>query len=335
MKAKIELHCHFDGSLDVETSYQLAKKRKLIDTNLTYSQFQELMRVPKDNKNLATFLDRFALPIALLQDEEAIISSMLALIKNLNDEGLIYVEIRFAPQAHIQGELTQEDVVDAALKARTIAKVKYPNIKVNFILCMMIYGGNINEDLNRETIRVTKQFLNQGVVALDLAGYEGGYPMKEFKILFDEAKGLAIPYTIHAGESGPASHVEDAIYLGAARIGHGGHCIDDSRIMQLVIAKQIPLEMCLTSNIQCNNQPSYENHAFHKLYKEGAIVTLNTDNRTLSDIDLNYEYQQLLKTGKITVLDLELCTINAIKSAFITDKEKTKLYQLCNIQHER
>lgn len=329
MQKKVELHCHFDGSLDLKTSYQLALKRGIIDEKMSYEQFVKKMMVSKDNKDLNTFLDRFVFPIAILQDEEAIVESMKALIQNLKDEGIVYAEIRFAPQFFTHKGLTQDEVVSFALKAREWAHTYIKGIKVNFILCMMVLGDSINEGFNTVTIDVAKKYYGKGVCAIDLAGYEGGHPMIDFKPLFDYAKSLGLPYTIHAGESGPASFVEDAIKLGSSRIGHGGHATQDESVIALLLKHQIPLEMCVTSNLQCNNQPSYSQHAIHELYKHKVCITLSTDNRTLSGITLEDEYQSLLETKKLTKEDIDGFILNAINAAFISDKEKEELKIAC------
>ncbi len=325
MKPLVELHCHFDGSLDFETSYQLAKERGIVDEQMSFEEFKQRMIVPKDNKDLGTFLDRFVFPIAILQDEEAIYRSMCALIQNLANEGLIYAEIRYAPQVHCQKGMSQAEVVAVTLKAKEWAKTACPSIQVNFILCMMVYAEPTNTKENQETIHVAKQFLGKGVVAIDLAGYEGGQPMLSFQPLFEEANELGVPYTIHAGESGPAKHVEEAIMMGAKRIGHGGHCTQDEQVVELVIQNKIPLEICPTSNVQCHNQPSYELHALHELHRKGALVTISTDNRSLSDVSLVDEYDFLIKTNLLTEADLHQFTLNAIHAAFISDEEKEAL----------
>lgn len=323
---KVELHLHLDGSLDLECAYRLAKERKVIDEDYTFEAFKERMIVPSDNPSLYDCLKCFDFPNLILQDKEALSESTYCLIRNLAKEGLIYAEIRFAPQIHIQKGMTQAEAVEAVLEGRERALKDYPEIKANIICCSMTYGdASKNMEANLETVRVTKKYLGQGVVALDLAGGEGLCPMLDFKPVFDLAKELGVPYTIHAGEAGPASFVNDAMNMGASRIGHGGNSIQDKEVMKRVIDSQIMLEFCVTSNIQCHVQPSYEQHAMIELYKNGANVCLNSDNMTLSDVTINTEIEHALNEMGFTEEDILKMNRNAIKAAFISEEEKAEL----------
>lgn len=323
---KVELHLHLDGSLDMETAYRLAKERNVIDETWTHDQFKTKMMVPSDNPSLEECLKCFDFPIAIMQDKEALSECTYTLIRNLNELGLIYAEIRFAPQVHCQKGLTQDEVIEAVLDGKKRAEKDFPNIKTGIINCCMTYGNaKINEEANLETIRATKRFLGKGVVAADLAGAEGLCPILDFKPLFDLAKELEVPYTIHAGEAGPASFVKDAMDMGAWRIGHGGHCTEDPAVLQEVIDKGIVLEVCPTSNIQCHCQPSYEEHAIIELFRKGAHVTINSDNMTLSRVNTHSEIDKAMTLMGFTEADIRKMTEYAIQAAFLSDEEKAEL----------
>ena len=323
---KVELHLHLDGTLDLETSFRLAKERGIIDETWTMEQFQSKMTVPSDNPSLEECLKCFDFPIAIMQDAEALSECTYSTIRNLNELGLIYAEIRFAPQVHTQKGLTQDEVIEAVLEGKNRASKDFPDIKTNIICCCMTYGNaKINEEANMETVRATKHFLGKGVVAIDLAGAEGLCPMLDFKPVFDLAKELGVPYTIHAGEAGPASFVKDAMDRGAYRIGHGGHCTQDPEVMKEVIEKQMTLELCPTSNLQCHCQPSYEEHAIIELYRAGAKVTVNSDNMTLSGVTTHSEIEKLITRMGFTEADIRKLTENAIDAAFISEEEKAEL----------
>jgi adenosine deaminase len=323
---KVELHLHLDGSLDLETAYRLAMERNVIDQTWTMEQFKQKMTVPSDNPSLEECLKCFDFPIAIMQDKEALSECTYTLIRNLEKLGLIYAEIRFAPQVHMQKGLTQDEVIEAVLDGKNRAAKDFPNVKTGIICCCMTYGNaKINEAANMETIRATKRFLGKGVVAADLAGAEGLCPMLDFKPVFDLAKELGVPYTIHAGEAGPASFVKDAMDMGAYRIGHGGHSTQDPEVMKEAIEKQIPFELCPTSNIQCHCQPSYEEHAIIELYKAGAKVTVNSDNMTLSGVTTHTEIEKLMTRMGFTEADIRKLTENAIDAAFLSEEEKAEL----------
>jgi len=325
---KVELHLHLDGSLDLECAYRLAKERNVIEESFTFEQFKERMSVPSDNPSLHECLKCFDFPIAIMQDKEALSECTYTLIRNLAELGLIYAEIRFAPQVHLQKGMTQDEVIEAVLDGKARAEKDFPQIKTGIICCCMTYGdAKINEEANLETIRATKRYLGKGVVATDLAGSEGLCPMLDFKPLFDLAKELGVPYTIHAGEAGPASFVNDAMNMGASRIGHGGHCTEDPVVMQRVIDEQIMLEVCVTSNLQCRVQPSYEGHAIVELYKKGANVCFNSDNMTLSRVNIHSELEHAVKQMGFTEEDIQKINRNMIKAAFLSEEEKAELLE--------
>lgn len=323
---KVDLHLHLDGSLDLKLSYALAKERNLIAEDCNFEEFTKKIVVTSDNRSLEDFLKRFDLPIAILQDEEALCLSSRELIKKLALQGLAYVEVRFAPQFHTQKGLNQHQAVKAVLKGIRIATSEHPQIEAGLILCMMTLGdAAINRQANLETIAVAKDFLGKGVVAIDLAGAEASCPMTDYQECFDLANQEKIPYLIHAGESGPASSVQTALNFNALRIGHGGHCTEDEAVMQEVIERKIPLELCLTSNVQCHNQPSYSEHALKKLMAAGVICTLNTDNMTISMTNLDQEYEKAVHYLGLTQRDLIHLNINSVKASFMPEDHKQLL----------
>lgn len=322
----VELHCHFDGSLDLATSFSLALKRNLINESVKYEEFVKMMQVADDNKSLEEYLKRFDLPISILQDEEALRASIRALIENLVDDNVIYCEIRYAPQQFTYKGLTQKEVVEILIDESNKVMEQY-DIIVQHILCMMTIGeASVNHSENKETIEVAKQFIGKGVCAVDIAGAESISPLIGYKDLFDLAKEYDIPYTIHAGESGPASNVKTAMDMGAYRIGHGGHCSYDKDVLNEVIDKQIPLEMCISSNVHCCNQPSFEDHIIRELFDKGVVVTFNTDNRTMSNTTMTEEASKLQHYLNFSDEELDLMTKDAIDAAFIDDATKDILY---------
>ena len=323
---KVELHLHLDGSLDLDTAYALAKSRNVIKDTMTFDEFKSNMTVPSNNPSLEECLKCFDFPIAIMQDREALELTTYTLIRNLHELGLIYAEIRFAPQLHMQKGMTQSEVLDAVIAGRNRAYKEF-GLLTNIICCAMTIGpAELNMEANLETVRVTKEFLGKGAVAVDLAGNEGVCPITDFKPVFDLAKELGVPYTIHAGEAGPASNVWDAVnVMGAQRIGHGGHSTQDPKVKQMMIDKQIPYEFCVTSNIQCHVQPSYEGHAIIELLRDGACVTMNSDNMTLSGVNIHTEMEKAITLMGFTEEDCHKMNVNAIKAAFLSDSEKEML----------
>ncbi len=310
---KVELHLHFDGSLNVND----VKKRY----NLTDDEIKEKMIADEKCKNLNDYLTKFDYPISIMQKKSELEQDMISLLTSLKSQNVIYVEIRFAPQFHTKEGLSQDEVVSIVIDA-----MRKVDIKSNLILCIM--RGKDNEEENYTTIDVAKKYLGKGVCAIDLAGAEAIFKTNTYEELFKYAKKLNIPYTIHAGEADGIESIKSAILFGAKRIGHGVRAIENNELVQEIVSKGITLEVCPTSNIQtciCND---YSNHPIYELYKNNVKVTINTDNMTVSNTTLENEYNKIVENGDISFEDIIRMNINSIDAAFITEEEKDELKQM-------
>lgn len=309
---KIELHLHLDGSVQIDTIKKIKNTSDDIKSKL----------IAKDKcNNLSEYLEKFDLPIECMQTKDNLKLIAKELVDYLEKENVIYSEIRFAPMFHTKKGLTYESVVESVLEG-----LKSNNkVKTNLILCMM--RGALESD-NIHTIEVCEKYLNKGVCALDLAGAEDKYPLSNYVSLFEIIRKKNIPFTIHAGENGDYNEVLLAIRLGAKRIGHGIHAIDDANTLNLLKEKNILLEICPTSNVQTNSVSEYKDHPIYKLYKNDIKVCINTDNKTVSNITLSEEYNKLLNTFPITENDLINMNINAINASFLSIEEKEQLKKL-------
>ena len=185
--------------------------------------------------------------------------------------------------------------------------------------------GDENLQANLETVRVAKEFLGNGVCALDLAGNEAAYPTESFAEVFALAKDLEIPFIIHAGEAAGAESVWQAITLGAKRIGHGIRAIEDPALVAFLKEKQIPLEMCFTSNLQTKATADAEHYPLPAYLAEGLAVTVNTDNMTVSGTDLRREYQLLGKTFGLSGERMQAIACNAVEAAVLAPEQKAVL----------
>lgn len=325
---KIDLHLHVDGSMSVALAYQLAKERRLPEGEWDLERFEQEMVVPERIHDLWEYLHCFRLPIVLLQDADALYRTTVELIKRLYAQGLVYAEIRFAPQHHTKQGLTQREAVEAVLRGMKDALRECPGFLTQLILCMMVSGpSSENRQQNEETVYLAKELLGHGVCAVDLAGAEGLNPMEEYEPLFQLASSLGLPFTVHAGESGPAHHVELALKWGAKRIGHGGHVWPNQALVQQLIDRQVTLEMCVTSNIQCKNQPSFEQHALKPLYQAGVRTTINTDNMTLSNITLDQEYERIIQTMGLSEADIKTMIGYAADASFTPQQWKDEFHR--------
>lgn len=323
--AKIDLHLHLDGSLNMPWAWETAKKRGVVAPDCTFEEYYRIMH-RTEFKSREERMTRFEFPIAIMQTREDLAASIYHLIATLAEKEVYYAEIRFAPQQHMKEGLTQKEVVEAVLSGMEQAKKEFTEIEVGLINCMMHKGENafVNWEENVETIHVTKEFLGKGVVGLDLAGYENNGDFNLYAPLFEIARELEIPYTIHAGEMGDGSHVPMAIAMGAWRIGHGFNCVQKPEWLQEVVDKQIPLEICLSGNTISSMNGFYGDHPVRQLLAAGVKVTLNTDNMTFVKTDLDNEYAQLRALG-VSLEQLEQCAKNSIDAAFCSEEVKAKL----------
>ena len=307
---KVELHLHLDGSLSLDLASELS--------GLSKEELVEKMVAPDKCQNLSDYLTKFDFPISLMQTKKNLSMIAYDLVNRLEEDEVIYAEIRFAPMFHTKKGLTMEEVVEAVLNGLRQNK----RVQSNLILCMM-RGASLED--NQKTLLLAEEYLNRGVCAVDLAGAEDKYPIDDYLPLFDEARKKGIPFTIHAGENGGADEVRRAILAGASRIGHGIHALDDEKVLSLIKEKNILLEICPTSNVQTNAIDVYPNHPIKKLYQQGVSLNINTDNRTVSHISLTNEYTKLYETFSFSLLDFQKMNENAILHSFLSNEEKKEL----------
>ena len=309
---KVELHLHLDGSVRPTTISELL--------NIQLEDAIKQSSILNKTESLKEYLDKFDIPLKIMQTKENLERIAKELAEDLLNDDVIYAEIRFAPNKHLESGLTLDKVITSILKGLS----QIP-IKTNLILCMM-RGDSFSKTL--EIIKLAKKYLNNGVVAIDLAGNEAAYPVNDYQPLFEIAKKESIPFTIHAGEADGPSSVINAIHIGAKRIGHGVHAIESEEALNLIKEKDIALEVCPKSNLDTNMYSTLDKHPIKKLYDQKIKITLNTDNRTVSNITLNKTYKDLEETFHFTKNDFIKMNINAINCAFITKKEKQELLEL-------
>lgn len=286
-----ELHLHLDGSLRPETVWELAKEQGIRLPAESAEEVKYKMEVPEDCRTLEEYLERFDLPLLVLQRADAIERVNYELVEDLAKEGVDYAEIRFAPQLSVNGGLTQDEVVEAAIRGAERGMKTYPEIRVGLILCCM--RGADNEALNMQTVETAKKYLGPVVCAVDIAGAEGLFPTENFAPVFAKVREYGIPMTIHAGEAAGPDSMKTALSFGTKRIGHGVAAINDPELIRRLIDENVTLEVCVTSNYHTKVVPAIEMHPIHKLLDEGVHVTVNSDNRTCSRTTLQKEKEVL------------------------------------------
>ena len=308
---KIELHLHLDGSVSLELASQLS--------GLSIDECKKKMQVSDDCESLTEYLEKFAFPISLMQTKENLKVIANDLVDRLERENVIYAEIKIAPMFHQKLGLTYDEIIESVLEGLN----KNQNVKTNLILCMK---RGLDKSANLEIISLTEKYLNNGVCAIDLVGDEATYKLTDYIDLFKIIKEKNIPFTIHAGEVDMVD-LPLAIEIGAKRIGHGVKCIDSKELINLIKEKNILLEICPTSNIQTKAFDLMKNHPVYDLYKNSINISINTDNMTVSNIDLNKEYYNLINSFNFKISDLEKINKNTVNYTFLSSIEKVKLLE--------
>lgn len=287
-----ELHLHIDGSLRVDTVWDLMKEQK-IDLSLTKDKLEEIMKVPSTCKSLDEYLDRFKVPLQVLQTPYAIERVSYELIKDLSLLNMNYSEVRFAPQLSIFNGYNQEEILKAAINGIEQAEKEIGDFKAGLIVCMM--RGKGNEELNEETVHLAKKYLGNTVCALDIAGSETLYATRNYKKLLLEAKQMGLPLTIHAGEAGTKEDLVVALDVQTDRIGHGILSAKHEDIIERLKDNNITLEVCVSSNLQTKVVESVDKHPVRQLFDKGVKIAISSDNMTVSDTNIDKEFNLLKK----------------------------------------
>lgn len=316
----IDLHLHLDGAITSDIAKKLARLQNIKLPAENDEQLKKLLTVPDTCTSLNDFLKCFALPDALMMTQEGISEAVYLVAENIRQQGVIYAEIRFAPQNHTEKGMSQEEAVQAALEG-----LKRTELKANIILCCM--RGEGNEAANYETLELTKKYLVEdgGVTGMDLAGAEALYPTSKYAALFAKTREYGIPFTIHAGEAAGAESVRCAIEYGAARIGHGVRIREDDSVCELVKNKGIFLEMCPTSNRQTHAVENMKDYPFIKYLNDGIKVTLNTDDMAIEGITLAEEFRYIENEFGLTSEQKKIILNNAVDAAFTSAAVKEEL----------
>ncbi len=327
---KVLLHDHLDGGLRPETIIEIAKdiNYKKLPTK-DPKELAEWFHRGANKGNLVEYLQGFEHTIAVMQTKETLERISYEMMEDMKRDNVCYVETRFAPVFHTSKGLYQEDVVNAVLEGLEKGKKDF-GVGYGLILC-----GMRNMKNNLEIAELAINFRNQGVVGFDLAGEEGGYPPKKHVDAFQFIQRANFNITIHAGEAFGKESIWQAIqWCGAHRIGHATRLKEDisfdkngnvtgyGELAQYVLDKRIPLEICLLSNVHTGAIDKIENHPFGTLFKEKFRVTINTDDRLMSDTTMTKEFLTAIEIFNVTLDDIEKITINSMKSAFIHYKER-------------
>jgi len=331
---KALLHDHLDGGLRPSTVLELAEQYGYDDLPAhDADELAEFFRTAAHSGSLVRYLEPFAHTVGVMQNHDALHRVARECVEDLADDNVVYAEIRFAPELHIDGGLSLDAVVEAVLAGfadgEKAAAAAGRTITVRCLVTAMRHAAR-----SREIAALAIRFRDQGVVGFDIAGAEAGYPPSRHLDAFEYMRSNNARFTIHAGEAFGLPSIHEAIaFCGADRLGHGVRIVDDidmdaeggpklGRLAALLRDKRIPFEMCPSSNVQTGAVASIAEHPFDRLARLRFRVTVNTDNRLMSDTTMSLEMLRLVEAFGYGWSDLERFTINAMKSAFISFPER-------------
>jgi adenosine deaminase len=323
---KVLLHDHLDGGVRPETVTGLAAETGY--TGLPESDpaaLAQWFREAADSHSLERYLETFAHTVGVMQTEAALTRVAREAAEDLAADGVVYAEIRWAPELHVEQGLTLPQVVEAVLagfrEGEAAAARRGQTIRIGALVTAMRHAAR-----SREIAELAVAYRDLGVVGFDIAGAEAGYPPTRHLDAFEYLRRENFHFTIHAGEAFGLPSIWEAIqWCGTDRLGHGVRIIDDvdpktgelGRLAQYVRDKRIPLEMCPSSNIQTGAAASIAEHPIGELRRRHFRVTVNTDNRLMSATSMTREMSLLVEAFGYDWTDLQWFSINAMKSSFI------------------
>ena len=319
----VELHRHLDGNLRLETVLDLGRRHGIDLPAWTTEGLRPYVQVTERVPSLMAFIAKFGVLRKVVVDYDAVRRIVRENLEDAAREGIDSIELRFSP--YFMGEehgLDPAAVVEAACDALEEARGRIP-VRAKLI-------GIISRHYGPETAWIETDAAircrDRGVVALDLAGDEANFPGELFVDHFRKAREAGLRTIAHAGEAAGAASVRQAVLgLGAERIGHGIRCVEDPAVVDLLAERGIALEVCPTSNVHTSTVASYAVHPLPALLRRGLAVTLNTDDPSISGIDLAHEYRIAMDELGLTEADLRRMQENALAAAFLTPEERTAL----------
>jgi adenosine deaminase len=313
---KIELHCHLDASVRVQTVGEIARK-----LGLNIPDLRAALVAPETCLDLADYIKRIDLALEVMQDYESLARIAREYVEDLAADKVIYGEVRFAPQLHTRRGVSMQQVVEAVHEGLTAGGREF-RVRTGLILCCL------RHDPAALSVAVAKLAIanRDKVCALDLAGDEARFPGAPHAPAFQLARDTQLPRTVHAGEAaGPQSVLEALDLLAAQRIGHGTRVEDDPQVLKRIQRDSIPLEMCPLSNVKTRAVNSIKLHPVDRLLRKGVRVTVSTDGRTVCESTLTSEFERLAQQRGWGLQEFWQCQKNAAEAAFVSSEVRREL----------
>ena len=326
---KTDLHVHLDGSLRLETIIALAEEQGVKLPAHEPESLAKAIHMGQICEDLNDYLKAFDVTLSVLQTEKALFRAAYELAADAAAENVRLMEVRYAPNLHVRKGLALTRIVECVLDGLNSARQDF-GIICNVIICGI---RHIAPDQSLRLAELAVAYKNKGVVGFDLAGAEYDYPPKAHREGFTLIRNNNVNSTCHAGEAyGPPS-IHQAIHiLGAHRIGHGTRLREDGDLLNYVNDHRIPLEVCLTSNVQTRAVTDYKSHPLKFYYDFGIRVTINTDNRLITDTTVTTEYTRAVEQFGFDIFDVRQIALNGFKSAFLTFHERQSLLRRISLE---
>lgn len=319
---KTDLHCHLDGSIRLKTILELAEQQKVKLPATTEDGLYKLIYPGEACSSLEDYLKAFDITLSVMQTEESLYRTAFELGEDAARENVRLLEVRYAPMLHMKQGLKLTQIVEAVLAGLREAKRKY-RIRYGVILCGI---RSISAEWSLRMAELCVAYKNRGVVGFDLAGAEYNFPAKDHKKAFQLILDNNVNCTAHAGEAyGPESIAQAIHYCGAHRIGHGTRLRENGDLLNYVNDHRIPLEVCPSSNVQTRACESYASHPLQFYFNYGLRVTVNTDNRLVTDTTVSKELLLCHQHYGLNLDDIKEILISGFKSAFLPYREKADL----------
>lgn len=329
---KTDLHCHLDGSLRFDTIKDLAEQQKVSLPVGGDAQLKKDLHMGANCNSLEKYLEAFAITLSVMQTEDALYRAAYELAEDAAKENVWYMEVRYAPMLHTQLGLPLPVILQAVLEGMADAERDY-GIQSRIIVCGI---RNMSPEASFRMAELAIAFKHDGVVAFDLAGAELDNPAKDHVRAFQLILNNNVNCTLHAGEAyGPESIHQAIHYCGAHRIGHGVRLAEDGDLLNYVNDHRIALEICPTSNVQTGAVTDFASHPLRFYYDYGLRVTINTDNRLITNATVTQELQRAHDHLDFTLEELKQIIVFGFKAAFLPLREKQQILLDVNEEFER
>jgi adenosine deaminase len=316
---KADLHVHLDGSLRIETILDIARKENIALPADSVEGLRDLIGCGRHFGSLVDYLRGFDITLKVMQTEESLQRIAFELAEDAHQENVRYMEVRYAPMLHTQRGLKLTRVVEAVLEGLRLARETY-GIKANVIVCGI---RNISPESSYEMAELAVAYKGRGVVGFDLAGAEEDFPAKHHRAAFQLVRDNNINCTIHAGEAyGPESIAQAIHVCGAHRIGHGCRLRENGDLLHYLTDHRIPLECCPSSNVQTGAVRDLKSHPLKLYFDLGLRVTINTDNRLITDTSVSKELHLVHTELGVPFSDIKAMIVAGFKSSFQSFHEK-------------